>query len=494
MNRSRAPLFEAMIEHHTRKASSFHVPGHKSGAQLDDEAGIFFKSIMNIDYTEITGLDDLHGPDGVIEDAQQLAAACFGAEHTYFLVNGSTVGNLAMIAAVCSTGDTLLVQRNVHKSVIHGLMLAGADAVFLSPMCDPVTGLVAGISIDDVEEALERYPYAKGLLLTNPNYYGIGINLKPIADIVHRQGKVLLVDEAHGAHYGFHPELPESALTAGADMVVQSTHKMLTALTMGAMLHVQGDRVDRWMTGRMLSMLQSSSPSYPIMASLDLARKQLHEQGVEMMERGLKAVRRFIDGMETCGPFQAISVLKPNQAVHTKDPFKVLIRDGSCRLNGFAIREKLERAGCYCEMADSEFVLLVFSACSTLDDSERLLAVFAGFCTELAGNKQELDERLPNIYTVTPVSPISQPVSFRLRMEQGKNRIRIPLSDAVHYKAAETVMPYPPGIPVLYTGETITKEMVDYLLKLARMGARFQGLVKEESLMITVIDERLSQS
>ena len=177
--------------------------------------------------------------------AQELAARSFGAEETFFLVGGSTSGNLAMILAICEPGQQIIVQRNAHKSVLNGLALAGAKAIFIMPQTDPVSGLEIVPELSVVEEALVRYPDAKGVFLTNPSYYGLSVDLETYASLIHRYEKLLLVDEAHGAHYGLHPEFPTSALQAGADAVVQSTHKTLSALTMGAMLHVQGKRMDR---------------------------------------------------------------------------------------------------------------------------------------------------------------------------------------------------------------------------------------------------------
>ncbi len=290
----RAPLYEAVIAHASKGAVSFHVPGHKSAKGAAGAGSDTLSGVMSIDFTEIAGLDDLHHPQGAIMEAQQLAAQCFGADATFFLVGGSTVGNMAMILSVCEPGELLLVQRNVHKSVIHGLMLAGARAVFLPPRRDTQTVQLVGVEPEAVSKALDLYPEAKGILVSNPNYYGLGMELKQLAELAHRHDKPLLVDEAHGAHYGFHPLLPASAISCGADVVVQSTHKMLSAMTMGAMLHVKGNRVEQGLLRQRLVMLQSSSPSYPIMASLDLSRMQMHTAGRESIQRGLEAVNFFL--------------------------------------------------------------------------------------------------------------------------------------------------------------------------------------------------------
>nr|WP_082927056.1 aminotransferase class I/II-fold pyridoxal phosphate-dependent enzyme [Paenibacillus tuaregi] len=306
-----APLVFALAEYADKRNASFHVPGHKDGRVLCNrpEGDRFYRQIAQIDGTEITGLDDLHHPEGVIAEAQERAARLFGAEASYFLVGGSTAGNLGLILTVCSApGDVLLVQRNVHKSVIHGLMLAGAKAVFLAPEADPASGLSIIPSADTVREALRRYPDAKGLLVTHPNYYGMGGDLAALAELCHGSGVPLLVDEAHGAHFGLHPELPGSALAAGADGVVQSTHKMLSALTMGAMLHVQGSLIDRELLRQRLAMVQSSSPSYPIMASLDLSRSYLEEAGPAAFAEGLRAADKLREHIRKLNRFKLIEL------------------------------------------------------------------------------------------------------------------------------------------------------------------------------------------
>ncbi len=492
MDRTHAPLFEKMVSHYRKKHVSFHVPGHKSGKPLMTEEAEFFSGIMSIDYTEITGLDDLHHPDGVILEAQRLAAECFGAEKTFFLVNGSTVGNLAMILTVCRRNDILIVQRNVHKSVIHGLMLAGARAVFLSPRWDEETGLAAGVRPEDVDRALAAYPEAKGVLLTNPNYYGMGIDISAVARIAHHYGKPLLVDEAHGAHFGFHPDVPPSALSCGADAVVQSTHKMLTAMTMGAMLHVQGERIDRNALSRNLSILQSSSPSYPIMASLDLARRTMHMHGRERLSEGLAAVHAFHQRMKPLSCFRIVRKAPETSAYETLDPFKVTVCDATGTLSGFALQRELERFGCMVEMADARHVLLVFSLASEMDDAERLASAFLRISRQFHLQKKENRRFAANRYSIPQYTAISPPVSFDLHSfseTASEEKIRtVRLEEAVHARSAEMIVPYPPGIPVVYQGEVITAETARYLQSLAEAGAKFQGAKDPRLNTVAVYD------
>lgn len=484
MDRMQAPLFEKLKTHYFLGAASFHVPGHKSGAGLDAEGDFFFQKVMSIDYTEITGLDDLHQPQGVIKEAEELAADCFGAEQTFFLVNGSTVGNLAMILALCERDDILIVQRNVHKSVIHAMMLAGAKAVFLSPRWDQNSRVAAGVRPEDVLLALKTYPEAKGILLTNPNYYGMGVQLEPIVEAAHAHNKPVLVDEAHGAHYGFHPDVPMSALASGADAVVQSTHKMLTAMTMGAMLHMQGPLIDRGRIRQRLGMLQSSSPSYPVMASLDLCRRQMHIKGEAILSRGLQVVYQFVEAMRK---MSVIHTIQPNDdntgrsaAYETKDPFKVMIQDTSDTLTGFQLQKELELRGCMVELADPRNVLLLFSLASTMEAAQRLIHAISEIDMQLQSKSSRTTAVEKTIDAIPQLLPISPPVSFAFNRNENTKR-SVSVEAALHSYAAELVIPYPPGIPVLYPGEQITQDIIDYLIKIMASGARFQG-VKDAGL------------
>lgn len=512
-HKPRAPLYEALVHYRKRKDASFHVPGHKDGQAYldiwDINEEMALAGVMKIDATEITGTDDLHHPEGVILEAQQLAAEYFGAAETFFLVGGSTVGNLALILSVCTApGDVLLVQRNVHKSVIHGLMLAGANAVFLSPQLDAASGLATIPSVETVREALRRYPGAKGLLVTHPNYYGMGTQLQPLAQLCHDSGVPLLVDEAHGAHFGLHRQLPPSALAQGADGVVQSTHKMLTAMTMGAMLHVQGDLLDRSLIRQRLTMVQSSSPSYPIMASLDLSRCLLQASGEKLFAQALDLASQMRSEIRTMKRFGLVELGASgvSAAYSIQDPFKVVLYDAAGELNGYALQEALEARGCIPEMSDERYVVLALSVGTSQQDLNRLLAALreitaagSGLTTgvQLAcsavANPSESNISTWNIFE-SPVASqpqlnaqhssqnlhmtanVSTPVLFSLQPVAAPLIERIPIEESAGRQAAEMVIPYPPGIPILYPGEWITNEIETMLLQLRNFKAKCQGV------------------
>lgn len=495
-----------------------------------------FLEMMEMDVTEITGTDDLHHPEGVIQEAQELAADCFGAEESFFLVGGSTAGNLSLLLTVCDEPNSIvLVQRNVHKSVIHGLMLAGARAVFLEPWVDPVSGLAVMPSVETVQAAVQSYPEAKCVLVTLPNYYGMGADLTPIAEVCHAAGMPLLVDEAHGAHYGQHPELPVSALSCGADGVVQSTHKMLTAFTMGAMLHIQGPRLNRSLLRQRLAMVQSSSPSYPVMASLDLARRLLHVQGANTFTAGLAAVNAFKRGLAELPRFQLLQPAQPLQpeppagtakpagmpvsaAQQTRegltaaampsaagytaqDPFKAVIYDGTGVLSGYGLQQQLEACGCVPEMSDERYVVLLFSLGSTVQDVQHLLQALHHI-SSADGHEQVQSNAEPSqqiakgsahyISTWNNLQEntrYSEPISFTLQPIVETDTINVPIEESAGCRSAEMVVPYPPGIPLVYPGERLSPSMVARIQLLRDEGAKFHGVSDASLQSLKVMKE-----
>lgn len=518
-----APLYEELLRYRSRKDVSMHVPGHKDG-QAFRALGInhlLLSQAMEIDVTEITGTDDLHHPEGVILQAQQQAAELFGAEETFFLVGGSTAGNLALILSVCTApGDIILVQRNVHKSVIHGLMLAGAHAVFLAPQQSADSGLTTIPSHRAVREALRRYPGAKGLLVTHPNYYGMGADLRPLAELCHEHGVPLLVDEAHGAHYGLHPALPERALSSGADGVVQSTHKMLTALTMGAMLHVQGDLLDRSLLKQRLAMVQSSSPSYLIMASLDITRSLLESRGPDIFREGLavsERLRKEIHKLRRFGIIEPPGASGEDYAYTTQDHFKIVIYDKLKVYSGYELQQRLETAGCIPEMSDDRHVVLALSMGTTQDDADRVLEALRQLMISseavsvkyedtaypaASGNGQmptfdnpEQDSEgltfkdLFSTWNILSDSAelISTPVPFSLRPLNPSIIEAVRAEDSMDRLSAEMIIPYPPGIPLIYPGERITAVVANRIAKLRDSKAKCQGATDPSLQTIRVI-------
>jgi len=477
--RGRAPLVAALAAYERRRTASFHVPGHKAGAAYREDPSVSERlgSIGAWDATELRGLDDLHAPEGAIAEAQALAAACFGADRTYFLVGGSTVGNLAAIGAAASAGELVVMQRNVHKSALHALALFGLGAVFVAPERDAATGLYGGVEASAVEEALRRYPEARAVFVTSPNYYGMTADVAALADVAHARGVPLIVDEAHGAHFGHHPRFPRSALQCGADVVVQSTHKMLPALTMGAMLHVQGHRASAERIERWLRMLQSSSPSYPIMASLDWARRELHANGAAMFEPALRAVDRMTEALATSGE-ESGRAGERFGVRRTADPLKPLLYDRYGELSGYALSDKLADAGVYVEMADETYAVLACSAATSEADTDAAVRALREIDVRDPAKKKEIRLNFSNTKTLWGAS-LSSPVYMRADepLQPGSGDCEaVPLERSAGAVSAEMVIPYPPGIPLLYPGERISAQVVDALAALREQGAAVQGV------------------
>lgn len=468
----RAPLFEALVAHSRLGAAAFHVPGHKQRAVwADEEAAALLGPMLALDLTELSDTDDLHHPEGPLAEAQRLAADCYGAEETSFLVGGSTTGNLAMILGVCSPGDLLIVQRNVHKSIIHGLMLAGVKAVMLPPAVDPLSGLGTVPIAETVAQALERYKEAKAVVISTPNYYGMASPIDEIVKLAHERNVPILVDEAHGPHFGFHSRFPESALRSGADLVVQSAHKMLSAMTMGAMLHMQGDLVRRDAVRQALRMIQSSSPSFPIMASLDLARRQLHMQGGEAFSGALAAAERVLAVLPPT-PFRALGCGRYASARIAYDPLKLALFDESGALSGSAMRDGLLGRNCVAEMADSRYVVMALGSGSMERDGAALAEALLDMAAD-GGRDDRPSSSAPVFAEAAPEQEsIPAPIAFRRELPAAAS-MRLELSAGM--TAGEWVIPYPPGIPVLYPGERITPDIIARLIEWRDAGVQIQG-------------------
>ncbi len=457
------PLYEALTEHVNKKPISFHVPGHKYGEIALTEANYFFKQILKIDATELTGLDDLHSPEGAILEAERLLAELYHTKKSFFLVNGSTVGNLAMIMAACSEDDLVLVQRNCHKSVLNALRLAKVRPIFLEPEYNQEWKIASGVSIGTVEQAVALYPDVKAIILTYPNYYGMTYDLQSIIHVAHDHHIPVLVDEAHGPHFIVGEPVPPSALKLGADIVVHSAHKTLPAMTMGSFLHVNSNLVNLEKVKEYLGMFQSSSPSYPIMASLDIARHYIATYEQNDLSFLLNEIQHF---KEELANTKAIKVLDfpSNQG----DILKVTIQT-RCELSGFELQQRFEELGIYTELADPYNVLFILPL---LKDGQtyRLEAVAEKLNKALIGFPLcEIKEE----YHMGGQKISELAIPYKEMADLALEEVQI--ANASGTICAESIIPYPPGIPLLVMGERITEEKRNQLDQLLHSGARFQG-------------------
>ncbi len=292
LDQTKTPIVETLKNLSQKSHAPFYAPGHKQGKGIPQPlTELLGTKVFPADLPELPELDNLFAPDGVIQEAQELAAETFGALHTKFLVNGSTTGIIAGILATCGNGEKIILPRNIHQSVISGLILSGAIPIFIHPEYNSHWDIPLSITPQSIAQTLAKHPDTKAVMIVYPTYHGVCGDIRAIAQEVHKYNIPLLVDEAHGAHFTFHRELPIPALVGGADLTVQSTHKTLGAMTQASMLHIGSNRIDLYRLEQALQMLQSSSPSYLLLASLDAARQQMALFGEELMSQTLELAK-----------------------------------------------------------------------------------------------------------------------------------------------------------------------------------------------------------
>ncbi|MFS0577369.1 aminotransferase class I/II-fold pyridoxal phosphate-dependent enzyme [Sporosarcina sp. 179-K 3D1 HS] len=469
------PLVRALTQFHKRAPMSLHVPGHKNGALSSLPDGL--RAALPYDVTELEGLDDLHEPHGAIEEAQQKLAALYGSHRSFFLVNGSTVGNLAMIYATCRRGETVIVQRNAHKSVFHAIELAGVHPVFVSPDWQETVQTPGLVSVEQIEEALHLFPQAKAVVLTYPTYYGTAEGgLEEVIQLCHAKGIPVLVDEAHGAHFVLGDPFPRSALQMGADVVVHSAHKSLPAMTMGSFLHIRSDLVDSERIAHALHMLQSSSPSYLLMASLDDARAYAETYNTEDTVHFLAKRQAFITQLED------IPGLQP---VEMDDPLKLTLRVPG--YSGFEIQQCLDAEGLYVELADLYQVLVILPLVKRVSNYSFDL-VCAKIKRALSQLAPSVKENMGGSQPIVRNEMISQLAYLPAQLADMKSEW-ISYKDAEGRVAAASVIPYPPGIPLLLGGETVKEGHIRSIEELIAGHAKFQGAIQVEDEQILVVKD-----
>ncbi|MGP7819484.1 aminotransferase class I/II-fold pyridoxal phosphate-dependent enzyme [Niallia sp. 01092] len=460
------PLYTKLAQFQQKINISFHVPGHKNG-MLFPAYKEWGENLLHYDLTELTGLDDLHAPTEIILHAENLLAQLYKVKSSYFLVNGSTVGNLAMILASVQEGEGVFVQRNSHKSIMNGIRLAKAKPILLSPEYDPEWGIAATLSVATLKKAIKLYPHIKVLIITSPNYYGMVGELEEIIQLAQAHEIVVLVDEAHGAHFIGSSYFPASAVELGADIVIQSAHKTLPALTMGAYLHFNSNKIQQIKVENYLSILQSSSPSYPIMASLDIARSYIGTFKEEDGEFLIKEIDAFREELSKIDQIKVLSYKKGKG-----DPLKITIQS-ACSLNGFELQKLMEREGVYSELADTTNVLLIFPLLKKGMEYplQQALKKIKKALQPVATNRRGMEGKSLTINIEPNIVELKLNEEEQLKREKKQ----VSLDEALHFISAETVVPYPPGIPLLLPGEEITLNHINHLKKLIENGAKFQG-------------------
>jgi arginine/lysine/ornithine decarboxylase len=395
VDQSKTPYFQALLEYVDSGVIPFHTPGHKQGVGMDRSFREFVgDNICAIDLTPMPGIDDLLQPTESLLEAQQLAAEAYGADRSYFLINGSTSGNQCMMMTAVNPGEKIAVPRNSHKSMLGGLVMSGAQPVYMQPIVDEALHMDHCVTPQTVRETLTEHPDAKAVYIVSPTYYGVAADLESIAKIVHDAGKLLLVDEAWGPHFHFHPALPISATAAGADLCINSTHKMLSAFSQCAMLHQKGPRVRVDRLESVLKMFLSTSPNLPMVASLDVARKQMAVDGAALLSRTIamaEDTRRRLNAID--GVYCFGEELQGQPGVFDLDPTKVTITVKDLGYTGYEASEVLRRRyNVQVELADLFNVVALFTIGTTQAAADRLVEGV----TELAREDRPIDIFAPS--------------------------------------------------------------------------------------------------
>lgn len=481
IKQDRTPLVDALKQYQKDRPAYFCIPGHRFERGVsrrwlsEDECGF-----LRYDLTEATGLDDLHQPSGVILESQELMAELYGAKKSFFLVNGSTCGNEAMILSAVREGEKILVPRNVHKSVLEGIILTGAKPVYMMPEWIEEEGICGGVLQQTVKEKLREHPDCKAVFLVSPNYYGITSDLKQISDICHENGALLLVDEAHGGHLYFSDKLPDGALAQGADMCVQSFHKVTGALTQSSVLHIGTGRVDKRRVERALKLVQSTSPSYLLMASLDAARYELAVRGEDMMERSLSLSDELRKGIRQIPGMSCMnSGLVGKYGVQGIDGTRVVIRCQNS--NGYELKRRLmEEYRIELELADEKNVLAILTHANTEVDIQRFLAALTDIAVKSLGCTCR----------ETPMPGLPEPEMVLTPREAYFSAVtEVPWEMARGKIAGELIAPYPPGIPLVYPGERLSQEIWNAVEKYRIWGCHFHGPSDDSLSMFEIIEK-----
>ncbi|MDR0915455.1 MAG: aminotransferase class I/II-fold pyridoxal phosphate-dependent enzyme [Endomicrobium sp.] len=467
---TKSPLFDVLLSHAKRDVVSFHCPGHKNGRSINSELKNYTgKSVYKFDVTVFDEVDSLHDPTSAIKKAEELMAQAYGVQHSFFLVNGTSVGNMAMLLAACESGDSVIVSRNSHKSIMSGIIISGVWPIWIQPNIDQDLDLIFNTTYNQIKNALNKYPEVKAVFITSPTYNGIVTELRKIINLCHKKGKIVLVDEAHGPHLLFNKQLPESAVSAGADLCVQSTHKVLSALSQGSVLHFNSKLIALDRVKKIVSMLQTTSPNYLILASLDLARKQAFLHGedtfnkiIQYAEYGRSYINKNINFMK------CITRSEINKLGFDLDVTKLTINVTKSGLSGYDIENLLaKKYNVQLDYADVFNLVAILGEGTNQNDINNFINALKNINDRYHGKQKNWILKIPSLSTEMVMKPRDVFLSSKTK--------KLSLKKAVGHIAAQSLTPYPPGIPILIPGERITKELCDYLIEVSAKNIRLSG-------------------
>lgn len=461
------------LSSYDKSALPMHMPGHKRNTDLPG-AGYLGCLCAGCDITEIDGFDELHNARGILKDAMALAAGVWGSGRAWFLVNGSTCGILAAMKAVCAPGGKVIVARNCHYSVYHGLELLRLTPHYIYPETDTQTGICKAVTAEDVIRALDACPDAQLLILTSPTYEGVISDIRGICEASHERGVAVLVDEAHGAHLGFGYGFPDGAVHAGADLVVHSLHKTLPSLTQTALLHQNGSRVEPKRVSDALTYFETSSPSYLLLSSIDGCVRLLSENGGGLFPRwrdNLLLFRSRVSG------FKRLRLFTPEDAEH--DPSKLVIYTGESSVSGFELMKRLRNEYYIeCEAAFPDYVI----AMTGLGDTEASVLRLADALTEI-------DLKLASGSRACFCPIVKAETRLPIYEAANASRTTVPTENAAGFICAEYIWAYPPGVPLYVPGEVIDPDFLRLISGYAEAGVSLRSTYGVLPESITVLTE-----
>jgi lysine decarboxylase len=492
VDQTRTPYFDVLLDYVDSGVIPFHTPGHMQGRGMDRALRDFLgDNVLAIDLTQIRGLDDLLQPSEAIEDAQSLAAEAYGADHSFFLINGSTSGNQIMMMSALNPGEQIALPRNAHKSAMGGLIMSGAHPVWMQPEVDETLHMDHTVTPETVERTLDENPGVRAVYVVSPTYYGVAADLEGIGRVTHERGLPFLVDEAWGPHFHFHPALPIDAIAAGADLCINSTHKMLGSLSQTAMLHQKGERIKLDRLKAVVKLFLSTSPNLVLVASLDVARRQMAIEGRALLSRTIELAndtRRRLNAIPGVYCFGSEQEGRPG--VYDLDPTKITITVKELGYTGYEAEEILRRRyNVQCELADLFNCLALFTIGTTQEAADRLVYGVK----ELSREDRPIDVFSPSgvlerrLKTGTYNLPQIPPIRMNPREAFLADTEFVDFRASAGRVCAEVITPYPPGIPVLSPGEEITPQIIDYLRLERRAGVRMQGPYDSELRKIRVV-------
>lgn len=479
-DQNKTPIYDALQQYIKNRIVSFDVPGHKQGKGHKALVDAFGEKCIAMDYNSSKPLDNLTHPTGVIRQAEQLAAEAFRAGQAFLILGGTTAAVQNMIFSCCRKDDEIIMPRNVHKSAINAMVICGAVPVYVNPGVNPDFGISLGMSVEDVRLAVEEHPQAKAVFINNPTYYGVCSNLKEIVKIAHDAGMLALVDEAHGTHLYFGDNLPAAAMDAGADMSAVSIHKTGGSLTQSSML-LLSPAVDAEVVRQTINLTQTTSGSYLLMASLDIARKNLFMNGREIFKKVCSLSGYARNEINKIPGLHAFGIdIVDGDTVFDFDTTKLSIHTRAMGLAGIEVYDILrDEFGIQIEFGDIGNILAIISVGDRELEIERLL----GALSEIQRRFSKEPMNMLDHEYINPIVAMSPQQAFYAA------KLSVPIDKSLGRISSELVMAYPPGIPILAPGERITSEIIDYVRYAKEKGCVMTGTKDMAMINIETVEE-----